>query len=62
MSQETRVLKALTQRDLDERIGQVVAELFADENALMDETQDWAPVPIDPADFVRRMRRFMVYN
>jgi hypothetical protein len=62
MSQETRVLKALTQRDLDERIGQVVAELFADENALMDETQDWAPVPIHPADFVRRMRRFVVYN
>ena len=62
MSRETLTLKLLTQRDLDERIGQVVAELFAKENALMEETQDWAPVPIDPADFVRRMRRFVVYN
>ncbi|MCH7781407.1 MAG: hypothetical protein IH848_11235 [Acidobacteria bacterium] len=62
MSPETLPLKLLTQNDLDERIGRVVAELFAEENALMDETQDWAPVAIDPAEFVRRMRRFMVYN
>ena len=62
MSPETLALKLLTQNDLDERIEQVVAELFADENALMHETQDWAPVPIAPAEFVRRMRRFMVYN
>ncbi len=62
MSRKTVALKFLTQRDLDERIGQVVAELFADENALMDETQEWAPVPISAADFVRRMRRFVVYN
>ncbi len=62
MSRETLTLKLLTKRDLDERIGQVVAELFAGENALINETQDWAPVPIDPADFVRRMRRFVVYN
>ncbi len=62
MSRKTLTLKLLTTRDLDERIGQVAAELFAEENALMDETQDWAPVPISAADFVRRMRRFMVYN
>ena len=63
MSRETLTLKgSLTKRDLDERIGQVAAELFAEENALMGETQDWAPVPIDTAEFVRRMRRFMVYN
>lgn len=62
MSPETLPLKFLTQNDLDERIGRVVAELFAEENALLDETQDWAPVAIAPAEFVRRMRRFMVYN
>jgi len=62
MSRETLSLKSLTQRDLDERIGQVVSELFAIQNASLDETQDWAPVPIDPADFVRRMRPYMVYN
>ena len=62
MSRETLSLKSLTKRDLDERIGQVVSELFAIENASVDETQDWAPVPIDPADFVRRMRPYMVYN
>ena len=62
MSRQTHPLKALTKRDLDERIGQVVAEVFAEERALIDETQDWAPVPIDPADLVRRMRRYVVYN
>ncbi len=62
MSRQTHPLKALTKRDLDERIGQVVAELFAAESALIDATQDWAPVPIDPADLVRRMRRYVVYN
>lgn len=62
MSRDTLTLKLLTKRDLDERIGQVVAELFAAESALIEETQDWAPVPIDPADFVRRMRRYVVYN
>jgi hypothetical protein len=62
MSRETLGYRALTKRDLDERIGQVVAELFAAENASIDESQEWAPVPIDPADFVRRMRRYVVYN
>ncbi len=62
MSRETLEFKSLTKRDLDERIGQVVAELFAAENASIDEAQEWAPVPIDPADFVRRMRRYVVYN
>ena len=60
MSRETLALKSLTKRDLDERIGQVVAELFAAENPSIDEFA--APVPIDPADFVRRMRPYIVYN
>jgi hypothetical protein len=62
MSRETLEFKSLTKRDLDERIGHVSAEVFAAENASMDETQEWAPVPISPADFVRRMRRYIVYN
>ena len=62
MSRETLPLKALTKRELDERIGRVVAELFADESAVVEETDDWAPVPIDTADFVRRMRPYVVYN
>lgn len=62
MSRETLALKALTKRELDERIGQVVAELFAIESAANDEAQEWAPVPIDAADFVRRMRPYVVYN
>ena len=62
MSRETITLKSLTKRELDEQIGQLVAELFAAENALTDQTQDWAPVPIDSADFVRRMRPYVVYN
>ncbi len=62
MSRETLELKSLTKRDLDDRIGQVVAELFAEENASIDAAEDWAPVPIDTADFVRRMRPYVVYN
>jgi hypothetical protein len=62
MSRDTLAYKSLTKRDLDERIGQVVAELFAAENASLDEAQAWAPVPIDAAEFVRRMRRYVVYN
>ena len=62
MSRDTLTLKSLTKRDLDERIGRVIAELFADESVLIDATEDWAPVPIDPADFVRRMRPYVVYN
>ncbi len=62
MSRDTLAYKSLTKRDLDERIGQVVAELFAAETASLDEAQAWAPVPIDAAEFVRRMRRYVVYN
>ncbi len=62
MSRETRELQVLTKRDLEERIGEVVSELFAAEQAMVDESQDWAPVPIDPADFVKRMLPYMVYN
>ena len=45
-------------KDLDERISQLASDLFG---ALGDD-EDWAPVPIDTADFVRRMQRFIVYN
>ena len=65
MSQSTREtlpLKPLTQRELDERIGQVAAELFADESQTLDIALSSAPVPIHAADFVRRMRPFIVYN
>jgi hypothetical protein len=55
-------LKPLTQRDLDERIGQVVAELFDGERPVPDDEREWAPVPIRAADFVQRMQRFLVYN
>ena len=59
---DTRPLKPLTQRDLDERIGQVAAELFAAEQLAPEEASEWAPVPIRAADFVQRMQRFLVYN
>jgi hypothetical protein len=62
MSRETLACKSLTKRDLDDRIGQVVEELFAAEHASLDETQAWAPVSIDAAEFVRRMQRYVVYN
>jgi hypothetical protein len=62
MSRETLAYKSLTKRDLDDRIGQVVEELFAAEHASFDETQAWAPVPIDASEFIRRMQRYVVYN
>ena len=51
-------VRPLTKKDLDERIVQVAVELFGDET----EGHDWAPVPISTAEFVRRMRPFVVYN
>ncbi|NIM00847.1 MAG: hypothetical protein GTN89_07950 [Acidobacteria bacterium] len=62
MNRKTLEYRTLTKRDLDERIGRVVAELFAPESASNDDAGAWAPVPIDPADFVRRMRPYVVYN
>jgi hypothetical protein len=60
MSRKTFEHKQLTKRDLDERIGQVAAELLGE--APIDEPSDWAPVPIKAADFVRRMAPHVVYN
>lgn len=55
---EDLVAKLLTKKDLDERISLVATELFG---STTDE-QDRAPIAISTADFVRRMRRFIVYN
>ena len=52
----------LTKKDLDEQIARVATELFAPNAEADVEDRDWTPVSISPADFVRRMRRFMVYN
>ena len=56
--QATRVARPLTKKDLDERIGQVAEELFGADT----EGHEWTPVPISFAEYVERMRRFMVYN
>ena len=55
---EDLVAKLLTKQDLDERISLVATEVFG---STTDE-QDRAPVAISTAEFVRRMRRFVVYN
>jgi len=60
MSREILEPRTLTKRDLDERIGRVAAELFGD--SAVDASSDWAPVPIKPAELVRRMARYVVYN
>ncbi len=64
MNRKTLEYRTLTKRDLDERITRVVAELFAAESGPGDDpaASEWAPVPIDAAEFVRRMQRYVVYN
>ena len=56
--EKTLTARALTKKDLDEQIAQVGAELFGADVA----GRDCAPVAISSADYVLRMRRFMVYN
>jgi hypothetical protein len=56
--QRTPLARPLTKKDLDDQMVQVAAELLDGEY----DAEDWTPVPISAAEFVRRMSRFMVYN
>lgn len=56
--ERSAVARALTKKDLDEQIVQVAAELLGTEAG----PGDGSPLPISAADYVRRMRRFIVYN
>jgi hypothetical protein len=57
-------LRPLTKHELDRRVEQVVAELALDwpREAPGSDEDRLRPWRIAPADLVRRMRKFIVYN
>jgi hypothetical protein len=63
-SQRSPGLRPLTKHELDRRLEQVVAELALDwprEESRSDEDK-LKPHRIAPAELVRRMQKFIVYN